>query len=120
MKVQAGKVISLNYTLTDDNSEVLDSSQGEEPLTYLHGYGNIIAGLEEALAEKSVGDKLNVTIAPEDAYGAYEESKNQTLPKSSFEGVAEIEPGMQFNMHTEDGHILITVTDVVEDQVTVD
>ncbi len=120
MKVQAGKGISLNYTLTDDNGEVLDTSEGEEPLTYLHGYGNIVDGLEKALAEKSVGDKLNVTIAPEDAYGTYAETKIQTLPKSSFEGVAEIEPGMQFNMHTDDGHMLITVTAVEGDQVTVD
>ena len=88
MKVQAGKVISLNYTLTDDNGEVLDTSEGEEPLTYLHGYGNIVDGLEKTLADKSIGDKLNVTIAPEDAYGTYTEAKIQTLPKSSFEGVA--------------------------------
>ncbi|MFQ5408969.1 MAG: peptidylprolyl isomerase, partial [Anaerolineales bacterium] len=100
--------------------EVLESSEGHDPLAYLHGRGNIVDGLEKALEGKSAGDKFNITLSPDEAYGSRDEAQVQTLPADEFAGVDEIEPGMQFNVHDDDGHHVITVTHVDGDQITVD
>ena len=74
MQIAANKAVSIEYTLTNDAGEVLDTSTGGEPLVYLHGAGNIIPGLERELDGKQVGDELKVTIEPEDAYGEFSPS----------------------------------------------
>lgn len=71
MLIAANKAVSIDYTLTNDAGEVIDSSAGAAPMVYLHGAGNIIAGLEKALEGKSAGDELSVAVEPEDAYGEY-------------------------------------------------
>lgn len=113
-------VVQFHYTLTDSDGKVLDKSN-DEPLAYLHGHHNIIPGLEKALEGKQVGDKLTVTVQPEDAYGAYIEEAIQEVPRSNFQGVDNIESGMQFQSQTDDGHVmLVTVKDVTDDMVVVD
>lgn len=113
-------VVSFNYTLTDENGEVLDKSNGE-PLAYLHGHHNIIPGLESALLGKKVGDKLTVTVEPKDGYGEYLAEAVQEVPRANFQGVDNIAVGMQFQTQTEDGHVmLVTVKDVNDDVVIVD
>lgn len=114
-------VISFNYTLTNEQGEVLDKSQEGQPLVYLHGHGNIIPGLETQLTGKSAGDKLVVTVAPEEAYGEYIAEAVQEVPRANFQGVDNIEAGMQFQTQTEDGHVmLVTVKEVSDDVVVVD
>lgn len=71
MLIAANKAVSIDYTLTNDAGEVIDSSAGGAPLVYLHGAGNIIAGLEKALVGKQTGDELDVSVEPEEAYGEY-------------------------------------------------
>lgn len=113
-------VVYFNYTLKDDEGNVLDQSQGQ-PLAYLHGYGNIIPGLEKQLLDKKVGDKFTTSIAPEEAYGEYSDEYVQEVPKTNFQGVDNIEAGMQFQSQTDDGHVmLVTVRDVQDDIVIVD
>jgi len=112
--------VSIHYTLTNDQGEVLDSSIGNEALSYLHGMGNIITGLEQALLNKVVGDKFKVRIEPEDGYGAFDESKVQVLARELFSGVDAIEPGMQFHADLGEGHSVITVINVEGDEITVD
>jgi FKBP-type peptidyl-prolyl cis-trans isomerase SlyD len=120
MNVAKDKVVSIDYTLTDDAGKVLDSSNGREPLAYLHGAGNIIPGLESALEGKGQGDQLNVSIKPTDAYGERDDRMVQAVPRSSFGSVQSIEPGMQFQANTPAGPRVITVVGVEGDQVTVD
>ena len=121
MQIADNSVVSINYTLTNDAGETLDTSDGREPLVYLHGAQNIIPGLENELAGKSAGDNFSVSIQPEDGYGIVNEDLVQTVPHSAFEGVETIEPGMQFEARGEGDHTqLITVTEVGEDGVTVD
>lgn len=120
MKIAENAAVSIHYTLTNDAGEVLDSSQGQEPLDYIHGSGQIIPGLEAALEGKQVGDTLQVTIAPEDAYGPRHEELIQPVPREAFEGVDDIEPGMQFQAESEEGMQLVTVAAVDETTVTVD
>ncbi len=87
MQVADKMAVSIHYTLTNDGGEVLDSSIGDEPLVYLHGTGNIIPGLEDALLGKAVGDKFNVRIAPKDAYGEKNDGMIQVISREMFEGI---------------------------------
>ncbi len=120
MKNTENPVVSIHYTLTNKAGEQLDSSIGSEPLTYLHGAGNIIPGLEKALADKTVGDKLTVIIEPEDAYGERNEEHIQTVPKEMFEGIDNIEVGMQFQADSSNGPAIVTITAVDGDQISID
>lgn len=114
-------VVTIDYTLSNDAGEVIDSSAGTEPLVYLHGAGNIIAGLENALAGKAVGDELDVSIEPEDAYGEYSAELITNVGREMFEGVDELEVGMQFHASAPDGGMqIVTVRDIEGDQVTID
>jgi FKBP-type peptidyl-prolyl cis-trans isomerase SlyD len=120
MQIAKDLVASIEYTLTDDAGNVIDSSVGGEPLAYLHGAGNIIPGLENALEGKTVGDSLKVTIAPQDGYGEKNEGMVQVVPKDMFQGVDTIEVGMQFHAQTEHGMQVITVAAVDGNNITVD
>lgn len=120
MNISENCVASFNYTLTDGSGKVLDSSEGHEPLSYLHGAGNIIPGLEDALVGKTVGDKLNVFVNAAEAYGLRDDSLVQELPSNMFSGIDNIEVGMEFHAETEQGLQVVTVTKVEGDQVTID
>ena len=121
MHIAEQSVVSIHYTLTNDAGETLDTSDGREPLVYLHGAQNIIPGLESELTGKSVGDSFDVTIQPEEAYGTVNPELVQTVPHSAFEGVEKVEPGMQFQARGDDGETqVITVTEVADSGVTVD
>ena len=120
MQISDNKVVSIHYTLTNDKGEVLDSSSGKAPLAYLHGNKNIISGLENALNEKVVGDKFNISIPPEEAYGVHDEALIQVIPKRVFQGIEEIEAGMQFQAKSDEGIQVVTVTKVDGDKITVD
>ena len=97
MQIAANKAVSIDYTLTNDDGEVLDSSVGGAPLVYLHGAGNIIPGLEKALEGKVAGDDVKVTVEPEEAYGEFNAELIAVLGRNMFEGVDELEVGMQFH-----------------------
>ena len=120
MQIAERCVASFHYTLTNALGQVIDSSEGREPLAYLHGAGNIVPGLERALAGKVSGDKFDVEVAAAEGYGEREDGLVQTVPRAAFEGVAAIEPGMQFQARGPQGVMLVTVTAVAGDQVTID
>lgn len=112
-------VAYFHYTLTNNRGEVLDTSDGREPLAYLHGSGNLIPGMEKALAGKRVGDKFQVTIAPEDGYGVRNDRLVEVMPMSAFDGV-KVQSGMRFQAESSQGPMLVRVTKVEGDQATVD
>ncbi len=116
MKITKHSVAAIHYTLKDNTGKVLDSSEGREPLYYLHGEGNLIPGMEEGLEGQEKGNKLQLTIAPEKGYGLRDEKMIQKIPRSAFGG-EKIEKGMQFQ--TNNGGV-VTVTNVGLDQITVD
>ncbi|WP_437881457.1 FKBP-type peptidyl-prolyl cis-trans isomerase [Pseudomonas sp. LRF_L74] len=121
MQIAANKAVSIEYTLTNDAGEVIDSSAGGAPLAYLHGAGNIIVGLEKALEGKQAGDELDVSIEPVDAYGEYSAELVATLNRSMFEGVDELAVGMQFHASGPDGSMqIVTIRDIDGDDVIVD
>ena len=120
MQIANDKVVMIHYTLTNDEGDLLDSSKDQDPLAYLHGFGNIIPGLEKALTGRSIGDTFKIEIAPEDGYGVRDNEMVQSVPRSAFEGVDDIEPGMQFQAQSPDGIQLVTVIDIDGDEVILD
>ena len=121
MLIAPNKAVSIDYTLTNDAGEVIDSSAGGAPLVYLQGAGNIIAGLEKALLGKQAGDELDVSVEPEEAYGEYSAELVATLNRTMFEGVDELEVGMQFHASGPDGSMqIVTIRDLDGDDVIVD
>jgi len=120
MQVDKHKVVTIDYTLQDDSGNVIDSSE-DGSFAYLHGADNIIPGLENALAGKSAGEELAVSVSPQDGYGLRDESRSQVVPRDMFPSDADIEPGTQFHAQGPDGqNLLVTVTEVEHDNVTVD
>lgn len=120
MKIEDKCVVLFDYTLTDDDGDVIDSSEGYEPLAYLHGYGNIVPGLERELSGKQVGDKFTVSVSPEEGYGERNEALQQEVPRDRFVGIDDLTLGMQLNAEVEDGHVVVTVVAIDDDVVTVD
>ncbi len=120
MQIADRNVASFHYTLTNDGGEVLDSSRGREPLAYLHGAGNIVPGLEKAMAGRQTGDAFQVEVVPEEGYGPHHDELVQTVSRQAFQGVPEVEPGMQFQANGPQGPSLVTVVAVDGDQVRVD
>ena len=112
--------VSFHYTLTDDAGTVLDSSRGSEPLVYLHGAGNIVPGLEQAMAGRKPGDAFKVDVAPEQGYGTRVDALVQQMPRSAFAGMPEPEVGMQFQAESNMGPVMVTVVAVDADSVTLD
>ena len=120
MVIADRKVVSIHYKLTNDDGQLIQESSADSPLSYLHGARNIIPGLESALDGKSEGDKLSVSVGPEQAYGPRNDALIQELPRNVFEGIDDIQEGMQFQAHSEQGSQVITVTKVDSDRITVD
>lgn len=120
MLISSHTVVHLHYTLTNENGDVIDTSRGDEPLAYIHGMGNLISGLEEALTGRAVGDRFQVSVPPEQGYGMRDDELIQVVPKSAFPGVTDIQPGMQFRAESSDGAQLVTVIEVNDDEVTLD
>lgn len=121
MQIAKNSVVTMDYTLKDDQGTVLDSSVGYEPLEYLQGYDNIIPGLEKQLDGKVAGDKLTVTVKPEEGYGQFNQELIITVPKTSFQEMSEMAVGMQVEMiNSEDEPMVMTIKSINEEDVTLD
>lgn len=120
MNITENKVVSVHYTLTDTLGKVLDKSEAEQPMVYLHGASNIIPGLEKALATKVTGDKVKVTVPPEEAYGVRDERKITVVHRSMFGDNIKVEKGVQFQADGNTGLVIVTVTKIEGDDITVD
>jgi FKBP-type peptidyl-prolyl cis-trans isomerase SlyD len=119
MQVADQKIVSIDYTLTNDDGEVLDSSQGREPLHYLHGAGNIIPGLERALTGKSPGDAVQAKIPPTEAYGEKDPQLVQAVPRDRFPA-KDVTVGMQFQAQGGGQTRIVTVVAIDPQNVTID
>ncbi|MFK8012101.1 MAG: peptidylprolyl isomerase [Marinicellaceae bacterium] len=120
MKIQDKNVVNIKYTLTDDDKNVIDKSD-DGKFSFLIGSGNIIPGLENALMDKTVGDTFEVSINPEEAYGAYNDELIHKVPRAQFPPDMEIKEGMQFQGQTADGQMtVVQVKEVKGDDIYVD
>ncbi len=119
MQIAADKVVSIEYTLKNDKDEVLDTSQGGQPLVYLHGRGNLVPGLEKALDGKAAGDAVEVVLPPEQGYGLHEPKLIQRMQVRRLpEQKAQV--GLRFRAMTDAGPRFFLVTAVAGDYATVD
>ena len=120
MNISKDSVVTMNYTLKNDAGEVMDTSAGREPLVYLHGVGGLIPGLEKELEGKAADDKLNVIIAPEDAYGTRKDDLLKVVSKDGFQGDEELAVGMRVQLDTEQGPVIAEISDIADNDVTLD
>lgn len=97
LKIKDGIVVSLDYTLRLDDGEIVDSSE-EGPLEYLHGYGEIIPGLEKALVGLTVGDNKKVVVSAAEAYGEVDMDAFEIVPRSMFPDDMELEEGLALSL----------------------
>jgi FKBP-type peptidyl-prolyl cis-trans isomerase SlyD len=119
MQIAQDTVVSIDYTLSNDAGNVLDTSKGAEPLSYIHGKGQIIGGLETALAGRSTGDTFQIRIPAGEAYGEHDPDLVQTARRAQFGG-EEPEVGMQVQADGPDGRETLTIVAVEGDVVTLD
>lgn len=120
MIIAKHSVVTMNYTLKNDAGEVMDTSEGREPLVYLHGVGGLIPGLESELEGKAANDKLNIVIAPENAYGNHRPDLMHTVSKDGFQGEEELQVGMRVQMDSEQGPMVAVVTEITGNDVVLD
>jgi FKBP-type peptidyl-prolyl cis-trans isomerase SlyD len=120
MKAGHGKVVSVNYTLTGDDGGVLDSSSGEEPLVYLHGYDGLLPGLEKGLEGLEPGQRSEVHLKAEDAYGAYDPEAVIEATRDQFPEDLVLEPGLEVAARSDEGTMTFRVLEVREDRAVLD
>lgn len=119
MIIAKHKVVGIQYKLTNEKGDVLDQSKTDSPLYFIQGIGNLIPGLEEALEGHQVGDALQVTVAPDKAYGHAQPELINEVEKEKF-GDQEIQVGMQFTASAGESEYNVMVTAVSDTKVTVD
>lgn len=120
MQISAGQVVSFHYVLKEAGGEQLESSAGSQPMTYLHGQGGLLPGLESALEGRAQGDSFTVTLPPEQAFGELREDSELRVPISHLQGQKKWKPGMMAVIHTAEGHQQVTVLKVGHTMATVD
>lgn len=121
MAITNNKVVTLDFTVKNaDTNEVIETSEGGEPLLYLHGFNNLVPGLEKELAGKAVGDKYDVLVQPEEGYGVRDDSMVQEVPMQAFQGTENVEVGMAFTADGPEGQVVVEVTKIENDMVTID
>jgi FKBP-type peptidyl-prolyl cis-trans isomerase SlyD len=119
MQIGPKTAVTIAYTLKDEQGEVLDSSDGRDPLTYLHGVGSIVPGLERALDGKGDGDEIDVVVTPADGYGMRDEKLVRNMPVRRLpDGKAKV--GMRYPVQTDTGTQVLLVTALRGDYATVD
>ncbi|MFP8965093.1 FKBP-type peptidyl-prolyl cis-trans isomerase [Pokkaliibacter sp. CJK22405] len=120
MQIAKDTVVQFNYVLKDVEGNVLETSDEGSPVAYLHGHRNMMSGIEKALEGKSAGEKLTVTLAPEDAYGERKEEAEQRIPSKHLQGAKRWQPGMVAVVNTDAGQRQVTVKKVGKFMITVD
>jgi FKBP-type peptidyl-prolyl cis-trans isomerase SlyD len=120
MQIDDRAVVTFHYTLTDDSGRVIDSSAGQEPLTYLQGSGQIVPGLERQMAGHSAGDTFEAVVSPGDGYGESDPALMQVISRAQLQGVDDLQVGMQFQAEGGSHPTTVTISKIDGDQVTVD
>jgi FKBP-type peptidyl-prolyl cis-trans isomerase SlyD len=116
MKVSDNQVISMEYILTVDG-EIIDSSEGHEPIDFLQGAGNIIPGLERELYGMAIGDSKEVVVSAADGYGLEDHEAFMDVPRGQFPTDIPMEVGTQLELHDQEGHPVHARIDQVDDEM---
>ena len=121
-EIKNNQVVEMDYTLKNTNGDIIDSSEGVGPLSFIMGKQNIIPGLEAEIAKKSVGDEFSVVISPEDAYGPRNEAMIQAVPKEQFgEDADNVQLGSHFHVQDQNGQpLVVEVIEIRENEIVLD
>ena len=120
-QVKTGDTVKMHYTGTLTDGSIFDSSVGREPMEITVGAGHIIPGLDVALPGMALGEKKNVTVPADQAYGQPHAEARQTVPRSEIPADIPLEEGLQLQMQTQDGRAIpIVVAELTETEVTLD
>ncbi len=119
MKIENDKVVTMHFSVTDADKTEIDTTYGDEPLSFIQGSGLLVPGLEDALTGMTIGEKKTVALQAQDAYGERYEQLVQAMPASMFDGM-EVAVGMQFRATTDEGEQTVIVVDVAQDSIVVD
>jgi FKBP-type peptidyl-prolyl cis-trans isomerase SlyD len=121
MKIEKDKVVSFHYALSEESGAPVEDSREREPLVIMFGHGNIIAGLEQAMAGHEAGDRFDVVVAADQAYGERREDAMQRVPKKYFRDAEHLQPGMTTVLSTKEGRQqMVTVIKVGSSVIDVD
>jgi FKBP-type peptidyl-prolyl cis-trans isomerase SlyD len=120
MEVKNNTVVSIQYTLTDDKADVVDSSTEADPLSYIQGAGQLLPAVEDALEGKSPGDSLRLELSPEEGYGLRDDSLVFVVSREKLDGVEETALGTRYRVKTRDGEKVLTLTEIGDKRVTLD
>ncbi|MEI6896528.1 MAG: peptidylprolyl isomerase [Psychromonas sp.] len=120
MKIANDLVVSIHFSVTEIDGNALDSTENGTPLEFIQGTGYLVPGLEAELAGKKIGDKFDLSLEAKDAYGEFKEELVQQVPLTLFEGIDAIEVGMSFQAETDQGPRTVEVTEVNDDNVSID
>lgn len=110
----------MDYTVKDDEGNLIDTSSGQEPLAFILGMGNIIPGLEKAFVGKQKGDAFVIRVKPEEGYGERDDSLVEIVPRAQFGGIKDLRVGMQLQAQTDEDMMVVTVVKITDKEVTVD
>ena len=120
-QIKDNLVVSLDYTLRLGNGEILDTSNGQEPLDFVQGQGQIIPGLEQELYGMAIGEEKDVVVEPENGYGLKDPNAFQLVPRNAFPPDAPLKPGLSLQMQNRSGHVFpATVAQIQPDGVLLD
>jgi FKBP-type peptidyl-prolyl cis-trans isomerase SlyD len=120
MEISKGKVVTIHYTLKDDSGKIIDTSKGNDPLSYLHGYNNIVIGLEKELEQKKVGDSVQTVVSPNEGYGQFNEKLIFSLKRNQFPKDENLEEGMQFQADIQGQPQIFSIKEIQNDEIIVD
>lgn len=120
MKITKDSVVQFNYVLKDADGSVLEETNTDQPLAYLQGYNNMLAGVENALQGHQANESVTVTLAPEDAYGTVRKDALMKVPVKHLQGAKKWRPGMIATVNLEKGQGQVTVVKMGRFMVTID
>lgn len=120
LTIQKNHVVTIDYTLTDNEGTVMDTSRGQEPLNYLHGTNSLIPGLEKALEGKSEGADFKVTIAPAQAYGNRDENLVHEVNRAELAHLPNLKEGMELEVDADGDTLILTIVEINDKSVVLD
>ncbi len=116
-----GDSVKIHYTGTLDDGTTFDSSEGRDPLEFTLGSGQVIVGFEEAVTGMKAGEKKNVNIPADKAYGQRNEEMVITAPRDQVPKEIDPEVGQQLQMAGPDNQpIIVKITEVTDEHITLD
>ncbi len=121
MAIAPNKVVTMNFTLKDDEGNILDTTESDGPFSYLSGNNMVLPKLEEAVSGMLIGTKKNIKLTAADGYGNYNEQIVQVVGRENFPQDFELEVGMSYMASSPEGaQMPFVITEVRDEDVTID